>query len=397
VATRMGTGVGKGKAGRECGKDAARAALAEIGPAAPPDLVIVFVSPLYDHKEVLQGIRSVTGDAPLIGCSSAGEFTERGVLSQSVVVAAIKSDAMQFTIGCGKGLRENLSRAVAAAVADFRGSSPESLRGGLLHRTILLFADGLGGGGEALIDELMVQTALQYELVGGAAGDDVKFQKTPVFYRDEVLTDAFVCAEILSPSPLALGISHGWGPIGPKMRVTRSEGLAVKEINGRPALEIYREFARQQGITLEGKAVVPFIMEHIIGWLYQEGEQKLRVTLWPLDDGSIVCASEIPEGALISLMQATDRSVIDASGQASRLAIQHIDSPPPAGIIVLECVSQRLRVGEKGIGQELKRIQQVVGSIPLAGCHGYGQLARTREAFTGLMSASALVCLLPNV
>jgi hypothetical protein len=30
MATRMGTGVGKGNAGRECGKDAARAALAEV-------------------------------------------------------------------------------------------------------------------------------------------------------------------------------------------------------------------------------------------------------------------------------------------------------------------------------------------------------------------------------
>jgi hypothetical protein len=396
MATQMGTGVGKGEEGRECGKQAARAALAEIGSKTPPDLVIVFASPTYDHKEVLKGICSVTGDAPLIGCSSAGEFTERGVLSQSVVVAAISSDTMRFTIGCGRGLAENLSRAVSEAVADFRASSSESLTAGLIHRTILLFADGLGGGGEALIDELMVQTALQYELAGGAAGDDVKFQKTPVFYRDEVMTGAFVCVEILSPAPLGLGISHGWCPIGPKMRVTRSEGLAIKEINGRPAMEIYREFARQQGITLEGKAVVPFLMEHIIGWLYQEGEQKLRVTLWPLDDGSVVCASEVPEGALISLMKATDQSVIDASGMASSLALQNLQSAPPAGIIVLECVSQKLRVGEAGISQELQRIQQVVGSIPLAGCHGYGQLARTRGAFTGLMSASALVCVIPQ-
>ncbi|HEY2989225.1 MAG TPA: FIST N-terminal domain-containing protein [Candidatus Binatia bacterium] len=395
MATRMGTGVGKEAAGRQSGAAAARAARVEMGSDAP-DLVIVFASPLYDHAEVLQGVRSVTGDVPLIGCSSAGEFTERGVLSQSVVVAAICSDTMRFTIGCGRGLGQNLSRAVSEAIGGFRASSPESLRAGLIHRTILLFADGLGGGGEALINELMMQTALQYQLAGGAAGDDVKFHKTPVFYRDEVLTNAFVCAEILSPVRVGLGISHGWGPIGPKMRVTRSEGLAIKEINGRPALDIYREFARQQGIALEGKAVVPFLMEHIIGWLYQEGEQKLRVTLWPLDDGSVVCASEVPEGALISLMKATDQSVIDASGQASRLAIQDLQSAPPAGIIVLECVSQKLRVGATGIDEELRRIQQAVGSIPLAGCHGYGQLARTRGAFTGLMSASALVCLFPQ-
>jgi hypothetical protein len=288
----MGTGVGKGETGWEYGRRAALDACSEFGAGAHPNLVIVFASPRHNHEEVLKGVRSVTGEAPLLGCSSAGEFTEAGVLSQSVVVATVCSDTMRFTVGCGRGLSGNLSNAVHEALAGFQGSSPDSLRAGLVHRTILLFADGLGGGGEALIDELMVQTALQYELVGGAAGDDAKFQKTPVFYQDEVIRDAFVCAEILSASPLGLGISHGWNPIGPTMRVTRSQGLAVKEINGRPALDIYREFAAQQGITLEGDAVVPFLMEHIIGWLYQEGDQKLRVTLWPLEDGSIVCASE---------------------------------------------------------------------------------------------------------
>ncbi len=396
MSTRMGTGIGKREAGWECGRDAAWAAMDGIGLGAQPDLVIVFASPRYNQVEVLKGVRSVTGHGPLLGCSSAGEFTDRQVMSQSVVVAVISSNTMRFTVRCGRHLKQDLSRAVGEAVSDFHGSSPESLGAGLVHRIILLFADGLGGGGEALIDELMVRTALQYELVGGAAGDDVKFKKTPVFYQDEVITDAFVCAEILSTAPLGLGISHGWSPIGPKMRVTRSQGLVVKEINGRPALDIYREFAREKGVTLEGEATVPFLMEHIIGWLYQEGDQKLRVTLWPLDDGSVMCASEVPEGALISLMKATDQSVIETSGRACRLAIERLENSPPAGMIALECVSQRLRVGEEGIAQELPRIKDVVGAIPLAGCHGYGQLARTRGAFTGLMSASALVCLFPQ-
>jgi hypothetical protein len=392
----MATGVGKGSAAWECGRSAAEAALAELGGNARPDLVVVFASPHHDPKAVLEGIRSVTGAAPLIGCSSAGEFTEKGVLSGSVVVSVVSSDSMRFTVGCGRRLGEDLSSAVAEAVAGFRGSSPEAFKAGLVHRTILLFTDGLVGAGEALINELMVRTALQYELAGGAAGDDAKFKSTPVFFQDEVLTDAFVCAEILSKHPLGLGISHGWSQIGPTLRVTRSEGAVVKEINGRPALDIYRDFAREQGVTLEGDKVVPFLMEHIIGWLYQEGDQKLRVTLWPLDDGSVVCASEIPEGSLISLMKATDRSVIESGGRAARLAVDRLKPARPAGIIALECVSQRLRVGEDGVAQEIQRIQDLAGPVPLAGCHGYGQLARTRGAFTGLMSASALALVFPN-
>jgi len=119
--------------------------------------------------------------------------------------------------------------------------------------------------------------------------------------------------------------------------------------------------------------------------------------LRPLDDGSVLCASEVPEGSLISLMKATDQSVIETSGRASRLALGRLEGSPPAGMIAFECVSQRLRVGEAGVGQQLMRVKNVVGAVPFAGCHGYGQLARTRGAFTGLMSASALVCLFPQV
>ena len=152
MATRMATGVGKGAAW-ECGRSAAEAALAELGGNARPDLVVVFASPHHDHGEVLKGVRTVTGAAPLIGCSSAGEFTEKGVLSGSVVVSVVSSDSMRFTVGCGRRLKESLSRAVAEAVTDFRGSSPEAFRAGLVHRTILLFTDGLDREGGTGLDD----------------------------------------------------------------------------------------------------------------------------------------------------------------------------------------------------------------------------------------------------
>ena len=66
----------------------------------------------------------------------------------------------------------------------------------------------------------------------------------------------------------------------------------------------------------------------------------------PLGDGSVACASEIPTGSLISLMKATGHSVIETSNHASCLAIERLQSAPPAGMIALECVSQRVRVSE---------------------------------------------------
>ena len=74
---RMGVGSGQGADSAAAGRCAARQALERLGPGKP-DLVLVFSSIHFDLPEALKGIREVTGDAPLLGCSTAGEIGTGG-------------------------------------------------------------------------------------------------------------------------------------------------------------------------------------------------------------------------------------------------------------------------------------------------------------------------------
>ena len=84
---RMGVGSGQGADSAAAGRGAARQALERLGPGKP-DLVLVFASIHFDLPEALKGIREVTGDAPLLGCSTAGEIGTEGVQRNSIVAAA---------------------------------------------------------------------------------------------------------------------------------------------------------------------------------------------------------------------------------------------------------------------------------------------------------------------
>ena len=85
----------------------------------------------------------------------------------------------------------------------------------------------------------MLLTAGRYQIFGGGAGDDAKFSRTHVFYGIEAVSDSAVALEILSHKPLGIGVSHGWQPASPPMRVTAADGMRLISLNAAPAVEVF--------------------------------------------------------------------------------------------------------------------------------------------------------------
>ncbi len=84
--SEISVGVGKSmkKDSFEAGNEAAFEAL-KMHKAAP-DVVIVFAATCFNHKQLLEGIISVTGNIPMVGGTTAGEISTVGFSEQSVVL-----------------------------------------------------------------------------------------------------------------------------------------------------------------------------------------------------------------------------------------------------------------------------------------------------------------------
>ena len=96
MSTTFGTGLNKDNDGTAAATEAVRQATEKLGGGSRVDLAIVHASSKYDYQAVVDSVRAATGNAPLIGSSSSGEFTEGHVAAGSVAVGLIASDDIGF-------------------------------------------------------------------------------------------------------------------------------------------------------------------------------------------------------------------------------------------------------------------------------------------------------------
>ncbi|MFC7541020.1 FIST signal transduction protein [Siccirubricoccus deserti] len=349
----------------------------------------MFASPRYAHQDLLQALVSECPVGVLVGASSAGEFA-RNIQGEGMACAlALKSAELRFAAGIGRNLREDPAAAARGLTASFRGMTEQAP-----HRAALVLTDALAGHAQALLDELTLATVGQYQFFGGGAGDDAQFRRTVVFHGTEVLTDAAVTLEILSPKPLGIGVGHGWEPASPAFRVTKAEGLRLIGLNGLPAVEAFEAHAERLGQTLDRQAPVPFFLQNILGVDTGAG-YRLRVPLAIDEAGAVLCAAEVPVGSRVRIMCSTAESTVVAAERATAAALAGLGGHRPKVALFFDCVATRLRLGD-AFATELDAVRAQITGVPLVGCNTHGQIARAEGQFEGFHNCTAVVCVLPE-
>jgi len=355
-----------------------------------PDVLIVFASPELDYQPLLAGLEAACRPGVLVGCSSAGEFSGCATGNGSVSVMAIRADDMSFRAGLGTGLRQDFKGALEQVMPVFSGSEHPDFP----YRSALVLTDALAGYVDEIIHEMMIHTGGTYQLFGGGAADDAKFNQTHVFIGTEAHTDAIVVLEMLSKKPIGLGVRHGWRPAGPALRVTEAQGNRLVSLNAIPAVEIFEEHAQATGQTFKRGDALPFFLHNVIGIETGDG-YKLRVPLMLNDDGSISCAAEVPFGATVRIMVADADSACEAARQAAQAALAGLEGGEHAGALLFDCAATRLRLG-RAFDHELDAVGEALGSENFAGCNTYGQIARSTGQFSGFHNCTAVVCAIPR-
>ncbi len=373
---------------REAGLSLGSQIITELG-GTPPDAVILFVSPKYDAAELVACMVDRCSAKMIIGCSSAGEFTNNTHGDGKACAVAIRSSSLQFAVGIGRGISSDRRKAAEDMVRDFRCGQEGSNE----YCSALILTDALAGHADELIEELTLKTGGSHQFFGGGAGDDATFRQTQVFVGKELASDAAVALEIISEKPIGIGVRHGWSPATAPMRVTESRGAVLVSLNASPILDVFREHAKITNQKFDQKDPMPFFLHNILGIELGDG-YKLRVPLAVNPDGSVLCAAEIPQGAAVCLMSTDVASAKEAAANATRAAVDQLNGHEPGVALFFDCVATRLRMGRE-FGNELDALKEVLGETQFAGCNTYGQVARTTGQFNGFHNCTAVVCVLP--
>ncbi|MDQ1486121.1 MAG: hypothetical protein QOJ62_1814 [Actinomycetota bacterium] len=358
----------------EAGAEAARKAVAGRTAA----LVIVFAATGHDFEALLAGVRDIAGLVPLVGCSTGGEFTGDGVSMGGVAVTALGGPGFTVKTTVSRDAsprRREAGQEVAASVADV--TSP--------HRILLLLCDGLTREQQEIVRGAYGVVGATVPLVGGCAADLNLYERTVQFYGDEsgveVLSDAVVGAAIGSDAPIGIGVAHGWRKIGEPAVVTSSSGGELYELDGRPALDWYLERLGAPRTVIDDPVEFhTFAFLHPLGLSRRSGEDMRVIHAADGTDGHVTCLTDVPQGALVWLMEADETNLIAAVSDAHAAALDGLAGAAPLGVIAFDCGARLLLLGAEGASREIAELSRLSGDVPVAGFYTYGEIARTRGA-----------------
>lgn len=307
--------------------------------------------------------------AQIVGCTTSGEINAEGVFDDSLQITAIMWEKSQQKVLHTKMHDMHSSFEVAVNLA--KQLKADSLK------TVILFSDGLHVNGSELLDGF--QSVLgDIPVVGGMAGDNAAFVKTLQIINDTV-SDNLVIAVGLYGNHLvtANGALGGWKPYGPPRKITKSIKNIVYEMDGKPALSLYKLYigeAYAKGLPSSGLKFPLAIIE--------EGKrdvEKIR-TLLAADNttGSLTFAGNVEEGETVRLCQTTHERLVEGASGAARMVtgnLAEISTSQTGLALCVSCVGRKLVMAEK-ISDEIKAVQNILGlQTAITGFYSYGEFA----------------------
>lgn len=366
IKTAIGTS--DNKDAFEAGSFACQQAIDKVGGQA--ELIIVFSSVSYDQEKMISGVRSVSKEIPLVGCSDSGEITTNGPTSEQVAVMALSADNIDFVIGVGLGADKDSYAAGMAAAKQVKEKSVKELS------LVMTFLDGLAENGAAVVRGIQEVLGKDMPIVGGSAGDDFLFKKTFQYYNDQIMTNAVINIGFSGEFFFGVGVRHGWKPIGLPMKVTEAKGSRIIKVNDRSALSIYEDYFGKKAEELIREPIARMAYTYPLGMSVKGSEELLiRDVVIANEQGEITCAAEIEEGSEIRLMLGEEERAILAAQEAAKQALSQLKGVEPKAIFVFNCMARKKLLGAN-IKNEIDAIQEVLGKqVPMIGFYTYGEVA----------------------
>ena len=258
-------------------------------------------------------------DTPLIGCTTAGEHISNAHHNGSLVVMGLKTPRIRWTTSLVDDVN-TFDEATARVQSDQLFAQLGVARDEVdaQKQFCLVFIDGLSCK-EEVISSLMADALEGVPLLGGSAGDDLKFKGTYVYHAGKAWPHAAVFALANCDAPFEV-IKHQHYTTTPKSLVITRADVATRrvyEMDGYPAIEAY---ARALDMPVS-KVTTEVTFMNPLTFVCND-EIYVRSILRVEPDGSILFYCGIEEGMVLSVGGHEDMQTAlsrDLSGEKRRL------------------------------------------------------------------------------
>ena len=311
-----------------------------------------------------QAITAAYPNAQLLGCSTAGEICGTRIYDGSLVTTAM---AFQST-------------KIKTAHVSIRESGESFQCGGqlaalleprdLVH--VLVISDGVRVNGSELVRGILTKLPAGVQVTGGLSGDGERFARTLVFSNNEPM-EGCIAAVGFYGNRLRIGYGSlgGWDPFGPERLITRSKENILFELDGQPALALYKQYLGEHATGLPATGLLFPLNVRMNG-----NEREFVRTLLSVNEGaqSMTFAGDIPQGSYTRLIKANFDRLVDGAQGAAKTSYEAIGSTSPDLAILISCVGRKLVLKQR-TEEELEAVRSVLGpKTVMAGFYSYGEI-----------------------
>lgn len=330
-----------------------------------PEAILIFGSrEAIANPGLPHALRARFPTALVIGCSTGGQIFKDDVIDDLCSGVGLSFERTGVTFASATlaeaGSSFGVGQQMAAALD----------RPGLAG--VFVLADGLAFDGTELVAGLASRIGTTVPVMGGLAGDGARFAETIVFDGVSARSGAAVALGFYGPAiHIGHGSAGGWDVFGPRRSITRASGNVLHELDGKPALDLYKRYLGEEANDLPGSGLL--FPLRIFDPANPEHDVVRTLLAVDHERGSITFAGTMPQGWTAQLMRGSiDRLTRGASDAARQAGSAEAGN----GVAVLvSCIGRRLLMGQR-VNEEIEAVRLALpAGIPLAGFYSYGEIS----------------------
>lgn len=369
-STGFGAAMAKGTDWRAC----VGAVIAELGNTSNATLGIAYWTDVLaaDADGILQSLRERTGIEQWVGTVALGVSGADGV--------AFDQPALSVMVGGWPEETFRILPALAGTANEFDPADAEWLQAHSPH-VALVHADQ---GTPALEDAM---TSLASAMGGGflIGGIGSSRAECPQF-ANGVVQGGLSGVAFAGETGLLTRLSQGCTPIGRRHTVTAGEGNVILTLDGRPALDVFKEDIGEV-LARDLRRVAGYIFAGFAVPHSDTGEYLVRnlVGLDP-DAGALAVGEYVSEGDVVMFCRRDPQSAVDDMERMARELVTVLDGRTPKGGVYVSCLARGPNQFEPD-DLELQVIREHLGEFPLTGFFANGEISNDRlYGYTGVLT-----------
>jgi hypothetical protein len=328
-------------------------------------LVLLFGHPSnLKNESLFKNIRQSYPNAYILSGSTAGEIFKTRVYDNSLVVTAIWFESTTIKPAHLKIKDRKDSSLIGEELV--RSFDPE----GLSH--VFVLADGLNVNGSELVKGITKHLPEGVGVTGGLVADGENFKET-LIGADQISKSKNVVALGFYGTRLKIhyGSISGFEPFGPEREITRAEGNILYELDGEPALGLYKKYL---GDRLQDLPTQCFYFP--LYYYTYKMEKGIVRTILGVDErsGNMTIAGDLEQGGTVRLMKTNIDNLVKGAKDAARTCMNTGDSSPELAIL-MSCVGRKIIMKQR-VEEEIEAIEEILGpQTDLTGFYSYGEIA----------------------